>query len=153
MRGDSGARGGGTCVASVRVISAMAFAAPRTAASPAESLAMRSRARTAAQENPQWDALCGSAPDIHADDPSQVEGVAVWVHAELAPGVTLASTDCPSWTQLFYPIDRLPPERAEVRFTLDARPASVQWSVECGDVTHLHSPHLARAWWQAHAGR
>ncbi len=87
------------------------------------------------------------------DDPSQVEGVAVWVHAELAPGVTLASTDCPSWTQLFYPIDRLPPERAEVRFTLDARPASVQWSVECGDVTHLHSPHLARAWWQAHAGR
>jgi hypothetical protein len=52
-----------------------AFAAPRTAASPAESLAMRSRARTAAQENPQWDALCGSAPDIHADDPSQVDGV------------------------------------------------------------------------------
>lgn len=52
-----------------------AFAAPRPTGSPAQSLALRSRTRATTQETLQWAALCGSAPDIRADDPAQVDGV------------------------------------------------------------------------------
>lgn len=52
-----------------------AFAAPRSMASPAQSLAMRSRTRTDAREHPHRDLLCGSAPDIEADDPAQADRI------------------------------------------------------------------------------
>lgn len=89
----------------------------------------------------------------HVDDASLVEGISMWVAAELAPGVTVLSRDCPSWTRLFFPFDALPAESGSLAWDLDNRPQSLMWRARFGDVEHLSSPHLVRAWWQAQAKR
>lgn len=98
------------------------------------------------EDEPSLDAL---AARFAIEDGSAIEGVAMWVAAELSPGVTLSSQTCPSWTQMFFPLDAFPPVAGELLWQLDNRPASVQWSGSFADVEHVHSPHLARAWWQS----
>lgn len=98
------------------------------------------------ESEPSLDALSAR---FAIEDGSAIEGIAMWVAAELSPGVTLSSQTCPSWTQMFFPLDAFPAVGGELVWQLDNRPASVQWSASFADIEHVHSPHLARAWWHA----
>lgn len=91
-------------------------------------------------------------PPAHArfavPDGGAVAGLAVWVEAHLAPGVTLSTRSGTHWSPLLLPLDRLPRGVGRLEFDVDWTPRRRRWRVRFqrgagGSVTLDYSPLFA----------
>jgi SAM-dependent methyltransferase len=82
--------------------------------------------------------LCSARPDealplararYAVRDGGAVAGLAVWVEADLAPGVTLSTRAGTHWSPLLLPVDRLPTGAGRVEFEVDWTPERRRWRV------------------------
>jgi SAM-dependent methyltransferase len=62
-------------------------------------------------------------------DGAAVAGLAVWVEADLAPGVTLSTRAGTHWSPLLLPVDRLPGGAGRVEFEVEWTPRRRRWRV------------------------